>query len=83
MSIYCIECSEFSKNNSIEVKNELVAKINLCSTCVKCGFKKYEFWSNLLNVYTIYNTMSLHYLKCKWSLFLFAASGLQRQINKN
>ena len=40
MSIYCIECSEFSKNNSIEVKKELVAKINLCSTCVKCGFKK-------------------------------------------
>lgn len=48
MSIYCIECLEFSKNNSIEVKNELVAKI--CSTYVKCGFKKYEFWSNLLNV---------------------------------
>lgn len=50
MSICCMECSEFSKNNNIEVKNELVAKINLCSTCVKCGFKKYEFWSNLLNV---------------------------------
>ena len=53
--MYCIECSKFTKNSNIKIKDELAGKINLYSSFIECGFKKFETidkeeLSNLLNV---------------------------------
>ena len=41
MNFYCIKCLMFTKNNNINLKFKIDAKINLYSGCIGCGFKKF------------------------------------------
>ena len=41
MNLSCIKCLMFTKNTHIKKKREIDGKINFCSRCIDCAFKKF------------------------------------------
>lgn len=44
-----LKCSKFSNGNYIKIKWEIDGKINLCSDCIECDFKKLTTVNEELN----------------------------------